>query len=373
MVRYLIAGLSAAATLTLSGCGGADADPLTERTPASQSASTGSEHTPASDPTVAEPASRMFDVDAGLTRFADGTTILHATNLYGTRSTFRVYDPRWRPLTPVLELQGSLGLERDVGGQLIGSFTPAPPGQSNFGAAQHVLVDRDGSLTVLRNPPRPGGRSVATQPGDLRIDGGTGRLVFRPSDGAIYRTTRPEWDDPSRAWGRAAAGICALGRASRLGEATIHASVDEGRTFIHLSSAVLPPDSGPRIQACETAGDRVAVITGGEYARWLHVLDRTSGALLVSHFVGDQHGIYNPYDWHLLPNGKLVIGTYYRRNGLYVATDSGDKVLEFRSTPVAPAGDIRVIGHDIVLLRGTGQLYLSSDEGRTWRDVQLSD
>ena len=373
MARYLIAGLGAAATLTVSGCGGADPDPQAVRTPASHPTSTISVNTSTSDAPVAEPASKMFDVDAGLTRFADGTTILHATNLNGTRTTFRVYDTRWRPLTPVLQLQGSLALERDVGGRLIGSFTPAPPRQSYFGAARPVLVGKDGSLTVLKNPPRPGGRTVATEPGDLRIDGGTGRLVYRPSDVAIYRTTRPSWDDPSRAWGRGAAGICALGRASRLGEATIHASVDEGRTFTNLSSAVLPADSGPRIQACETAGDRVAVISGGEFARWLHVLDRTSGALLASHFVGDQHGIYNPYDWHLLPSGKLVVGTYYRRHGLYVATDEGNKVLDFRSTPVAPAGDIRVVGDNIVLLKGTRQLFVSADEGRTWRDVNLSD
>ena len=34
----------------------------------------------------------------------------------------------------------------------------------------------------------------------------------------------------------------------------LHASIDRGRTFIDLSTVVLPADSGPRLGACETAG-----------------------------------------------------------------------------------------------------------------------
>lgn len=166
----------------------------------------------------------------------------------------------------------------------------------------------------------------------------------------------------------AAGDICALESSDRIG-VTIHASVNEGRTFTALSTAVLPADSGPRVQSCETAGDRVAVITGGEYPRWLHVLDRASGALLVSHHVGDQHGPYDPYGWRLLPNGKLVIDT--NRPGLYVASDSSNKALEYRPRPRVPYGFTMVVGDDLALLSGGRRMYVSADEGRTWTRVDL--
>ena len=78
------------------------------------------------------------------------------------------------------------------------------------------------------------------------------------------------------------------------------------------------------------------------------VLDRRTGALLASHYFGGQEGPYNPYNWTLLSDGKLAIGTSFSvpfgpprgspRAGLYVALDATT-----RSWSTAPARFLDIV------------------------------
>ena len=81
------------------------------------------------------------------------------------------------------------------------------------------------------------------------------------------------------------------------------------------------------------------------------------------------NGPYYPYNWQLLPDGKLVIGA--TGPGLYVATDPGNAVLEFRARPRARYAFPLVLGEDLALVLGAQRTYSSADEGRTWEQVDL--
>lgn len=378
VARYHIAALAAVVALTVEACaggsgsggsGGSGGEPHRQTTSPSASTPIGPTDSPAKESLEAVPAEKMLGIDRNVVRADDGTAVVLATNEFATRTTYRVYDRRWKPLTPVLGLRGHLIIERGLANAFVGRLS-AYRTKRYPRVDEWVTVRSDGTLTAANDRAGRGSPPVHPRPGDRRLASvGSGRLVYRPVSRTVHKTDVPEWDVRRRAWFVTAAGdICALGSSDRIG-ATIHASVDEGRTFTDLSTAGLPVDSGPRVQSCETAGDRVAVMTGGEYPRRLHVLDRASGVLLASHDVGDQHGPYDPYGWRLLADGKLVVDT--NRHGLYVATDSSNQILEFRPRPRVPYGSTSVVGDDLALLSGGRHMYVSSDEGRTWTRVDL--
>jgi hypothetical protein len=278
----------------------------------------------------------------------------------------------------MLELPGQLHIYRGLADAFVGDLIVYGKGALPR-VDESVIVTRDGTLTVIDRQSARGSKPVRTRPGDRLIDtplpgGGPvppGRMVCRPHDRTLHQALVPEWDTLGHNWSVTGAGdVCAVDSRERIG-ATVHASVDEGRTFTDLSTSVVPAGSGPKVQSCQTAGDRVAVMTGGEYPQWLHVLDRASGALLASHYVGDQNGPYVPSNWRLLPDGKLVIGS--NRPGLYVATDPGNTDLEFRSHPPVsgPYAIPIVLGDDLALVSGSQQMRVSVDEGRAWATVDL--
>lgn len=368
MARLQIAVLTAAVALGAVACsGGTDGEPLTDQTSEAPSAPIESAAPRATDPLESVPAEKMLGFVASVVRADDGTAVVVSTNEYATRSTYRLYDSRWRPLTPVLQLRGELRIDRGLAHAFVGGLY-AYRENGHPRVSERIIVSRDGMLTTVEDRSGRRAEPVRTRPGDRTL-GDAPRQVYRPATRTIHRVTTPEWDHTSRFWSVTAAGdVCALESESRIG-ATIHASVDEGRTFTDLSTAILPVDSGPRVQSCETAADRVAVMTGGEYPQWVHVLDRTGGALLVSHYVGDQSGPYNPYGWRLLPDGKLVFDT--NRPGLYVATDTSNNVLEYRPQPRTQYRWTIVVGEDLALVSSNRQIYVSSDEGRTWTSVDL--
>ena len=328
------------------------------------------------EPVPAEAMLGLIDPFRGVTRADDGTTIVVSTNPSMTRSVYRLYDSRWRPLTPMLELPGRLSIDRGLAHAFVGSLLV--DGKRGLPRVDEgVIVTRDGTLTAIDRKVGRGSEPVHMRPGDRLVDAPLpgvgpvqpGRMVYRPRDRTLHQVTVPEWDTLGHNWGVSGAGdICAVDSRERIG-GTVHISVDEGRTFTDLSTSLVPAGSGPRLQSCQTAGDRVAIGTGGEHPKWLHVLDRASGALLASHYVGDQHGPYFPSNWQLLPDGKLVIGA--TGPGLYVATDPGNAVLEFRARPQARYAFPLVLGEDLALLLGAQRTYASGDEGRTWEQVDL--
>jgi hypothetical protein len=369
---------AAVVTLGTAACSAdTEAGPPTESTSETASGSaSGSASGPAApstpaatDPLEPAPAEKMLGTDFHVVRADDGTSIVVSRNEYATRSAYRLYDSRWRPLTPMLALRGDLDIDRGLADAFVGRlFAYREKGQPRVDEA--VIVAKDGTLTAVDRETGRDSEPVRPRPGDRRVGS---EVVYRPSDRTLHRTTLPEWADGGlHPWDITAAGnVCAIdGRGPASG--TVRASDNEGRTFDDLSTAVLPADSGPRLQYCVTGGDRVVVETGGEYPRWLHVLDRASGDLLVSHYIRDPRGPYDPYGWHLLPNGKLVIET--TRPGLYVATDRSNEDLEFRAHPRAPNGFPVVLGDDdlALVVSGTRRMYYSADEGRSWETVDLA-
>jgi hypothetical protein len=371
IAKHHIAVLAMGVALTVSACDGGEtrAERQPDRSTSSTREPSGSANADVTDALESEPVDHMADTDGTVVRAGNGISILVSTNEFATRTTYRVYSPRWRPLTPVLELRGDLAIDRGLEDSFIGEFTVTRT-SGRLSVDEPVTVSSNGSLTAVEDRASDRDRPVRIQPDDRRLTSlRSGRLVYRPATNAVYRTPKPTWDVFSRSWYRSASGgICALERNARLG-ATIHVSIDEGRTFTDISTRALPVNSGPTVQSCETAGDRIAVMTGGEYPQWVHVLDSGSGSLLVSHFVGDPNGPYNPYGWRLLPDGKLVFDT--NRPGLYVATDTSNKILEFRPHPRLPQSTTVVIGDDLALLSGAQRLYVSANEGRTWSIVAL--
>jgi hypothetical protein len=314
-----------------------------------------------SGPPVATPVERAVGALSGPVRARDGTTLVQ---IAGPRDAdqFRIYDRRWRPITPVLEVAASLSVLRGLRSGFVARVTRVKgPHRSAFRG--WVTIGRRGAIRVAERPV-PGDSREPVRPGDIElVRPHEGALAYRPSEDAVVRVLPPAWFTISTTWYTRPTGtICAVPPRSVLGD-SVRISLDSGATWRALGTESLPAGSGPRLQSCEAQADRVAVMTGGEYPRFLHTFDRTTGTLLSSHRLMKE---INGYDWTLLSDGTLVAGT--NRRGLLAATDNTNRVLEFRSSPVRGPIYFAVVEDDLVLQR-RGLLHVSTDRGRTWFQV----
>ena len=199
------------------------------------------------EPVPAEAMLGMINPFGGITRADDGTTIVVSTTPSMTRSVYRLYDSLWRPLSPMLELPGRLTVDRGLAHSFVGSLLV--DGKRGLPRVDEgIIVTRDGTLTTIDRKVGRGSEPVHMRPGDRLIDAllpgvgpvQPGRMVYRPQDRTLHQVTVPEWDTPGHNWSVSGAGdICAVDSRARVG-GTVHASVDEGRTFTDLSTSFVP-------------------------------------------------------------------------------------------------------------------------------------
>ena len=298
-------------------------------------------------------------------RARDGSTLVVLTNEYRDTTYVRIYDDTWRPTTPLLQADVTLRVERGLRQGFV-AWAERSRGRDRTPMRGWVVIDSSGRIRPIEGGSR-GDQRVPLRAGDLAFTSPhVGPYAYRTSRDAVVTVAQPDWYDPATSWSAQATGsMCFVPVRGRLGD-TVRASIDEGLTWHTLNTDLLPAGSGPRLQSCIAQGNRVTLMTGGESPRWLHTLDRTTGALLSSHVLMTD---LNGYDWRLLPDGTLVAGT--NRPGLMVAADNTNQDLEFRPGPVVR--DVtwtEVLDGQIVLVRGRA-VHVSDDRGLTWREVDL--
>jgi hypothetical protein len=322
----------------------------------------------------------------GILRARDGSTmVVHGPTWPKERTWFRIYGPDWRPRTPLLETRFSLEMGRGLERGFVGRASLCKRDCSRTVFSQWVTVEPDGTLRPVRQDGTS--RPVPIRPGDVRFLSPifNRTLVYRPSERAVLSVPFPRWYHPRQSnWYASDAGaICAHrfaalyvgigGPEARIG-GSVYSSVDEGRSWRELDTGgVLPAGTGPILQACEARGDRVLVMTGGEFPRWLHTLDRSSGMLLASLRLSHAFDVSS---WHVFPDGALVLGACQHcpgvsaesRRVIKVATDSTNRAFDSRTAP-AP-GDLHVVGGDLIIV-ARGRAHVSDDRGRTWTTVDL--
>ena len=316
-------------------------------------------------PTPAREAFGRIEL-GGILRAGNGSTLL----LFGPtwpheRTGYRIYDRRWRPQTPLLEVPVSLDLVRATATGFLAQATRSRrDGSTTLNA--WVVIDRAGQLREATQQRRHDSAPAQLRADDLRF-GYAGQFAYRPDTRTVLRARRPSWFRQAVAWSsRRGPMVCAFRPHGRAPDAVLHVSADEGRTFSTISAgAVIPDEGGARVQTCLAVGDRVLIMAGAENPRWLHTIDRSDHRLLSSHPLGK---LLNGYAWDTLPDGRLVVGT--NRSGVFVATDATNRRLDFRPGPVPPDTQFEVVGEDIFLARGR-RVQVSPDAGRTWKVIDL--
>jgi hypothetical protein len=290
-----------------------------------------------------------------IARADDGTTILvYEPNWNRHRTSYRLYDRNWRPRTPLLRVEDIFEVHRGARSGFLG-LAGEP--------AQWVTIERDGRIRPVAHQPSKGDPARPTRPGDLHLEGDA---AYRPSTDTVIRKPKPPWDRLSASWYDERNGMICVLRSGPLATNVIHVSRDEGRTFTDIPLAdVIPAESGPRAQSCDTTGTRIVVGTGGENPEWLHTLSADGRHRYSSRPLGDA---LDPYSWDTLPDGRLVTGT--NRPGLMVGTDSTNQLMDHRPGPVPPFVGFDVVDGDVLVV-GPRRVKLSQDAGRTWRTIDL--
>lgn len=322
------------------------------------------------DALKASPAARPYGVGGGpaaVIRASDGTTIVQFPATWpGERTSYRLYDRRWRPLTPLLRVDASLGVQRATATGFVGRASKTNR-DGSYKFNEWVTIDRVGRLHQIAHQPDVATPAKPPRPGDIFLEGEDGgHFGYRPATDTILKQPRPPWNNPAHSWYVDSGLICAM-RSSRVSAGLVHMSIDEGRTFTDLSASdAIPAGSGPRLQACHATKQGVILVTGGEYLDWLHTLDR-AGHLISSQRLGTQ---LDPYNWDTLPDGRLVTGT--NRPGLMVATDATNRTMEYRPGPNPMNSGFEIVGGQIFFLT-SHNVYFSEDAGLTWQrfDLQL--
>ncbi|WP_322936742.1 hypothetical protein [Nocardioides bizhenqiangii] len=302
-----------------------------------------------------------------LLRARDGTTIVVFEPDQGSQQTsYRLYDNRWRPRTPLLRVDAELVVLQGTAKGFVGrAFRYRRDGSTEL--AEWVTIDPKGQVEPVADQPDRSTPARRLRPGDLDLQVLNGApFGYRPADDSVTKKPQPPWGGNGYVVDVDTDGsTCAL-RPGPLSTGTIHVSTDEGRPVTELTVAgVVPADSGPRLQYCDVNEERILVETGGENPLWLHTLD-LEGRYLSSQRLG---GLLDPYLWYLLPDGRLVTGT--NRPGLMAATDASNEAMEFRRGPIQRDVGFDVLGDEILVLRGDA-VHASEDAGVTWREYDLA-
>jgi hypothetical protein len=310
----------------------------------------------------------LIDEQGGVTRAGNEHTLVvwHPPNDFD-HVFYRIYDRAWTPVTDLLEVRVGLEVVRGLRSSFLARATACNRNCSRNLLNEWVVIGSDGGL---RRIPQQAGR-YDLEPGDLRARTSFAHgWALRPRTGKVVELTPGPWGR-SRGFNpyvNDRGAVCFVPGGSRSGD-PVFTSIDDGLHWRRVGTrAIDAVDGNPRLQSCETAAERVVVMTGREYPEHMSVLDRTSGTLVSRIRLGDRLGDspFSGYGWVLLPDGRLVFDA--RRRGLLVATDATNQQFVFRSGPVADVVD----GELIDWVGARNFLTVSKDAGKTWSRVDLA-
>lgn len=357
-----------------TGCSaGSEETPTAGATsPQSASPETETPDTPSAAPTSASsleplratPTTRPNGVVSAVLRASDGTNIVvFGYNGRGERTSYRLYDRRWRPRTPLLGVDTLLELQRGTAEGFVGRATNSNR-EGKLTRNEWITIDRAGGLHQVAH--QPDRATSAQRRGDLFLKGDyLAKFAYRPATDTVLRRPRLAWDSLAHIWYVQGNGLICAMQPSPVSTGLVHVSVDDAHTFTHLPvSDAIPAGSGPRLQECHATRGGVILVTGGEYLNWLHTLDR-AGQVVSSQRLGGQ---LDPYNWDTLPDGRLVAGT--NQMGLMVAIDATNQHMEYRPGPKPMNAPFDILGGQILVFR-SHHVDVSNDAGLTWRSIDL--
>ena len=309
-------------------------------------------------------------------RAPDGTTLvlMGSIGLHPRLWTrYRVYGPRWKPRTPLLQVPALL----EIAGHTSHGFLGRVEVLDSFGNTRFrklVLIGDDGLFRVV---------PVAHQTSPIRpedeviISLSARRMwAYRPSTGYVVKL-RPSRDQPP--FFSLSDAVADTGEACILDirddDTEVYWTFDSGHTWHRqMSPELLKSDLEPH-QCSAVASDRLVMVSSG-YQRGLARVstiapgDRTTlnTYRLDKRFAGLDEG----FSSLVLPSGRIAFLPL--RHGLMVATNRSNSGFEFRPAPIDQRKGIQVVGRELVIENGGRRrnlLDISSDAGRTWHTMDL--
>ena len=315
-------------------------------------------------------ADRVHAFAGDVFRARNGFTLMViATGWPRDWTRYQVFDRRWRPHTPILQVPVRLEMARGVRAGFLGeAYGSDNPGGTS--TRVWVRMGLDGSLHRL-----PGlDPEQNLRRGDLLFGSSFRRLrAYRPKERRVFIPRLPVTATGSRRdWQMEQDGaFCHAPGRSRSSRPTTW-SLGDGHTGRQVNLArLLPAHAYPRVRHCWARQGRLVVLSdGGEGQRddvlKVHTVDPRRGT--ATSYATDRR--FNPYNQAVLPDGRMVAGT--DRPGLMVATDPTNTGFVRRPGPVAMGEWVTVLGGTLVTnpnYRGT--FHVSNDAGLTWQTIVL--
>jgi hypothetical protein len=288
--------------------------------------------------------------------------------MHHERTRYRIYDRRWRPLTPLLELPVSLTPSRGLQRGFLAEATLDQADGNGFAFHTWVVIGHDGipaAATLVRTARglRRGDEVVFPNEGGLRAYRPSTRQVFPINDGGEKFPGPPD-----------NAGMYCNAPDRTLSPQATYWSTDGGRSWARMHLAeVLRSTTGPAdILGCQVRAGRLTVVTGesAENRSDRVVTVALRGERTVRSYRLDRRTIGPVFQ--ALPDGRIVFPAH--RPGFMVATTPANAGFEFRRAPTGLFPEFSTVGHDIVVIAyppARHQLIVSRDAGHTWRTIDL--
>jgi hypothetical protein len=286
------------------------------------------------------------------------------------RSRYRLYDRRWRPLTPLLELPVTLTPVTGLRRGFLAEASLSRPNDRGYSFSTWVVLGRDGmpvAATHLGREERWLRRSddVIVLPSDGHL------AAYRPSTRQVFRIGAAGRRLPGSP---DSAGMYCDAPERALSSQATYWSTDGGHTWPSLRLAgFLRWKTGPAdILGCRARPGRLTLVVGeGDDNRADRVItvDLDGDRAVRSHRLDRR--VFGPI-FDVLPDGRIIFPAH--RPGFMVATDATNTGFEFRPAPTVLGPDFSTVGHEIVVIPWEAhrhELLVSADAGRTWRTVDL--
>jgi hypothetical protein len=371
MRHILAAVMCSAVAVTTLACSGDDAGGEgTEQQVGATPAGTGSPETPRpfakTTGTLTVTPVRAFRGPAAgpIIRGARGDVLVQFRTGTGTRGWYRFYNRRWRPRSPLLQINADLRVAQPTQHGFIGLAT-AWKGNRRPHLRKWILIRPDGSLRAITRQPSQGDEPLRPRAGDELIPAyWNPQTVYRPAQDRVFLRRMPHRYRRGLNMEPGRPTLCTYYRHGDF----IHTSTNAGRTWRATVSDAIPHRPGTVLYGCDTSQTRILVQTGDfDAIRTVHVIDRMTGRLLRTHHYSNREG----GSALLLHSGVLVADA--DRHGILVGTDPSNRVLAYRRGAVTPTTSYWVLGRLLVASssRWPGSVRVTNDEGRTWRRVSL--